>query len=451
MAIHDTTTTAHGPSRRRLLGYGAAAAAGALAAPGLLSACGDSGASASSQKAGPDAKADLVMTTWNIPADLVTYKKFAAEYTKTHPGVNIKVQVTPNGDFNQYLSTQLAGGNAPDIIRITWQGIGRWAQNGGLIALNDYLPKDYGSDFGSTFWKAAQLKGAVHGIPQHTDTFGTYYRKDVMAKVGATPPASLDDAWTWSEFLDLAREVKKATGKAAVAYGFEGVGTGYRWLPFLYMHGGKLLEDDLKTPAINSTEGVEAITWFRQLYDEGIIPKSNTIKGSVTASVENLFTSGDVGLMMWGDWIMGDIAKGLPQEQWDITYMPRDVSAASDLGGNLLSVSKTSKNPAVAADFIQFVCNADNMKYFCENDLFLPVRTSLSKAPLTFVSQSEQMGLFTQQATTVPAPMAAVETSPDFTAINQVLGDQLDLCFTGQQTPKETASKIADGIKSAVA
>lgn len=437
-------------SRRGLLTYGAAAA-GALAASPLLAACGGGSGGSSGQQAGADAKADLVLTTWNIPADLVTYKKFATEYKKAHPNVNIKVQATPNGDFNQYLSTQLAGGNAPDIIRVTWQGIGRWAKNGGLIPLNDYLAKDYGTGFGETFWNAASLAGKIHGIPQHTDTFGTYYRTDVLQKVDVKVPTSLEKAWTWDEFVTIAREVKKATGKAGLAYGFEGVGTGYRWLPFLYMHGGKLMEDDGKTPAIDSTEGVDAITWFQQLYSEGLILKSNTIKGSTTAAVENIFTTGQAGLMIWGDWIMGDIAKALPQPKWDVTYMPRDVSAASDLGGNLLSVSKTSKNPAVAADFIQYVCNEANMKYFCENDLFLPVRTSLAKTPLTFSSQSKQMALFTQQATTVPSSMAKVETSPDFTAINQILGDQLDLCFIGQQTPKATATNISDGIKSVTA
>jgi len=414
-----------------------------------LAACSASDASAGSSKVGPDTKADLVMTTWNIPADIVAYKKFAAEYKKTHPGVNIKVQVTPNGDFNQYLSTQLAGGNAPDIIRNTWQQIGRWAKNGGFVPLNDYLKKDYGKGFGETFWNAAQLDGKVHGIPQHTDTFGTYYRTEIMQTIGAKLPDSLDAAWSWDEFLSIAREVKKATGKAAVAYGFEGVNTAYRWLPFLYMHGGKLMEDDGKTPAIDSTEGVEAIAWFQQLYSEGLIPKSNTIKGSTTAAVENTFTSGQVGLMLFGDWIMAEIGKGLPQEKWNITYMPKDVSAASDLGGNLLSVSKNSKNPAVAADFIQFVCDQANMKYFCETDLFLPVRTALMDEKLEFASNSQQMSLFSEQAKTVPAAMAKVETLPNFASINQVLADQLDLCFIGSQSPKATAKNIADGIKNA--
>jgi multiple sugar transport system substrate-binding protein len=436
-------------SRRALLRY-AATGAGALALGPALAACSGPSTAPSGGTVNSKTKADLVLTTWNIPADLIAYRKFAAEYKKKYPGVNIKVQTTPNGDFNQYLSTQLAGGHAPDIIRNTWQQIGRWAQNGGFIPLDQYLSPDYGKGFGETFWKAAQLNGKIHGIPQHTDTFGTYYRTDVMKQVGAKIPSSLGEAWKWDEFVALAREVKKATGKAAVAYGFEGVNTAYRWLPFLYMHGGKLMEDDGKTPAINSTAGVEAIAWFQQLYNEGLIPKSNTIKGSTTAAVENTFITGEVGLMVWGDWIMNDITKGLSQDKWDITYMPQDKSAASDLGGNLLSVSKTSKNPAVAADFIQFVCNENNMKYFCETDLFLPVRTALMKAPLDFSSHKSQMSTFSTQATTVPASMAKVETLPDFASINQVLADQLDLCFIGQQSAKVTAANISDGIKNAV-
>lgn len=436
-------------SRRRMLGFGATAA-GAIAAGPLLSGCSGSSTSTGSPT-GADAKADLVLTTWNIPADLVAYKKYAAAYTKTHPGVNVKIQTTPNGDFNQYLSTQLAGGNAPDIIRNTWQQIGRWAKNGGFVPLDQYLSPNYKAGFGDTFWQAAQYNGKVFGIPQHTDTFGTYYRTDVMDKVGAKIPTSLDAAWTWDQFLSLAKEVKSATGKAAIAYGFEGVNTAYRWLPFLYMHGGKLMEDDGVTPAIDNQAGVETIAWFQNLYNEGLIPKSNTIKGSTTAAVENTFTTGQVGLMIFGDWIMGDIAKALKQSQWGATYMPRDVSAASDLGGNLLSVSKSSKNPGVAADFIQYICNEENMKDFCQTDLFLPVRTTLSSNKLEFSSQQKQMSLFTEQATTVPASMAKVETLPSFTSINQVLADQLDLCFIGQQTPQKTATAIASGIKSAVA
>ena len=91
------------------------------------------------------------------------------------------------------------------------------------------------------------------------------------------------------------------------------------------------------------------------------------------------------------------------------------------------------------------------MRYFCEHDLFLPVRTSLLGQPLKFTSNADAMQKFVQQAKTVPQPMVRVETSAKFDPINQVLGDELDLCFTGQQDAATTARKISDGIGRALA
>jgi multiple sugar transport system substrate-binding protein len=63
-----------------------------------------------------------------------------------------------------------------------------------------------------------------------------------------------------------------------------------------------------------------------------------------------------------------------------------------------------------------------------------------------FASNASTMRRFVQHASTVPAPMVAVETSARFDAVNQVLGDELDLCFTGQQDAATTARKIHDGV-----
>jgi multiple sugar transport system substrate-binding protein len=446
MATGTARAVAARLSRRQVLG--GALATGAVFGLPALAGCGSS--SSKPQAASSDAKADLILSSWQIPADIVAYTKLAADYTKTHPNVTIKVQETPGGDFNQWFTTQLAGGNAPDIILITWQQIGRYADNGGVITLDEYLPADYGADFQDQFWKAAQLDGKVHGIPQHTDTFATYYNKAILKEVGATVPTSLDQAWNLDQFKALLVEVKKATGKYGMVYGFGGPNTAYRWLPFLYMMGGKLLEDDNKTPAINNDAGVKAIDWFASLYREGLIPAANSIKGANDAATIKSFSSGDVGLMIYGDWIMTDVSKAIDPSKWDITYMPKDVTAASDLGGNLLAVSKSCKNPAVAADFITFVCNSANMKSFCETDLFLPVRKSLPADSLTFTKQSAQMGVFVEQAPTIPPAMASVETLPAFNPIQTVLADQLDLCFTGQQDATATAKNISDGIKDAV-
>ena len=428
-------------TRRRFLQLSGAGAVSALAG----TACGSGGGSGES-----GGGTRLVLSTWNVPEDIKTYTRFAEDYTRLHPGVTITVQVTPSGDFNQWFSTQLAANAAPDVIRMTYQTYGRYATNGGLTRLDELLPPGYGDDFVPAFWQAVRTERGVFGLPQHTDTFATYYHKDVLQRAGVTAPTELAKAWTWQEFGEVARKVKAVTGKYAFAYGFQGVNTAYRWLPILYMHGGKLVEDDLRTPAINNPAGIEAIDVTRGWYADGLIPPGDTIKATQDGTADQLFTSRTVGMLIHGDWIMQNFTS-LPAGSWDATYMIRSTGAASDLGGNVLAVTRSAKNRQVAADFVAFVCNQENMRYFCEHDLFLPVRKSLVDRELNFVANAPTMRKFVQQATTVPAPMVAVQTSAKFDAVNQVLGDELDLCFTGQQDAATTARKIHDGVGRALA
>lgn len=428
--------------RRDFLRIGSAGLAVAAVGP-TLAACGSG--------SGGGGSTDLVLSTWNIPEDIKTYTRFANEYAKAHKDVKIKVQVTPSGDFNQWFTTQLAGNNAPDIIRMTYQTYGRYSGNGALVELTDQLPKGYSSDFLPTFWHAVSTDKGVFGIPQHTDTFATYFNKAVMKRLDVTPPTNVAKAWTWDEFLALAKKVKKATGKYAFSYGFQGVNTAYRWLPILYMNGGNLLENDLKTPAINNSAGVEAIEFTRSWYKDGLIPPSDTIKATQDGTADQLFSSGNVGMMIHGDWIIQNITKAMPEKAFGVAPMIRSSGAASDMGGNLLAVTRSSKSPKVAADFISWVCSKQNMRYFCEHDLFLPVRKSFVGSHLDFTTEADVMNLFAAQAATVPSAMAKVETSAKFDSINQVLGDQLDLCFTGQQNATKTAKSIADGVARAVA
>ena len=50
---------------------------------------------------------------------------------------------------------------------------------------------------------------------------------------------------------------------------------------------------------------------------------------------------------------------------------------ADDLGGTCVAVSRDSKMPDVAADFVKFLVNEENMRDFVNTSQFLPVRKSL--------------------------------------------------------------------------
>jgi len=441
-------------SRRALLRRGAVAGglvalAAACAAPANNSAQPSSGGAAATPAAsGSDSgPANLVLSSWNNPGDLDSFKKIADAYHTQHANVSIDVQVTPSDNFDQWFGTRLAGGQAPDIMRIQYQQLGRYVQNGGLIDISKYLPDNYASQYLPTFWGSVQVNGGVYGIPEHTDTFATFYRTDVMQKIGITPPDSLDKAWHWDEFIDIARKVKAATGQYAFGYGYSGANTAYRWLPLLYMHGGKLLADDFKAPAIDSPEGVSALEWTQNLYKEGLVPPNNTIKGSQSTTARQYFIDGVIGMMLHGDWQLQTLKTALKDTDWGVTFMIQDKGKASDLGGNALAITKDAKNPKAAVDALLFIQNPQNTESFITDNVYIPVLASLAQKQIQYQYRPDVMQRFVQQAGTVPQSMAKVETLPQFADINLALADQLDLCITGQQTPAQTATAISDAVK----
>ncbi len=437
---------AAGLSRRSLLTGGLAAFG--LTSMSLLAACSTGSTKSAS---GSGSKKLTFSTPTDAVATIELFKDFAASFEKANKGTSVSVIENGAGNFDQWFQAHLAAKNAPDTLRITPTQIGTYIANGGMLDIAPYLPKNYGDDFNPTFWSQVSQGGKVFGIPQCVDTTAMFYRTSMLQQVGARIPSSPKDAWTWDEFIDICTEVKKITGKYAFSFQWS-TGAGYYWLPVLYQHGGQLMKSDFKTPAITSDEGIEALEWTRKWFTDGLISPDNTLQGTVGDAAINLFSSGQVGMMVNGDWKMTNVqAGGLKDEDWDVTYLFRDKNTASLVGGTIIGVSRDADNPELAARLAQWICDTENMKKYCEQTLFLPSRTSLRGDKTQYSYRPELVSRFLDQAAAIPQEMYKLQTSKSFSAINNVVSQQIPLCFTGQQTAKETAQNIASGITSAIA
>ena len=429
-------------SRRDFLKAGGGALLGASA----LSLAGCGGGNSGSQ--GGSTSGTLTFQTWAGNAEEKGFRQIIKAYEKKNSKAKINLQVVPFGQMYQKLQTTLAAGNAPDLARIQYQQMGFYSSKGALLDLSSYLPKNYGGAFTPALWSAVTYKDKPYGVPQHTDTMAIYYNVKMLKDAGVTSfPQSPDEAWTWDEFTKIANKLKK-TGAAkypfAVAWQDS---SSYRWLWFLFQHGGQLLTDDLSGPMINNAKGVETIAFTQSFFKNNLVPPSTSVKAST--QIENLFSNNTIAMMLDGDWLMPFLVQNM-KATWDVTYMIRDAQRASDLGGNAVVATKDAKNPTLAADFLKFLASPDQMKQFCITAQFIPTREKLVQQGLDYKLKPKEMNKFVQQSKTVPAKMAAEQTVPSFSSINQVLTDQLEAAFKTGQSPKKTAKAISDGIKQAI-
>lgn len=416
--------------RRQILAVAGISMAGALAA------CSGS----------PTGTTHLRLSSWNIPVDLDSYQAIADAFVADHPGTSVSVEVT-TGSFHQWFITRLAADLAPDIIRITPQQIGRYAANGSLVDLTDAVPKDYRKDWSDPFWAIGQREDGLFGIFQHTDNFITFYDREVMDRIGVKPPQRLEDAWTWKQFLEIAGEVKKATGKYAFSYGWSGADTAYRWMPLIYQNGGAFLGDDGLTPSMDSDEAIEALAFGRSWYEKGLVSPSNMSKSGGGHVDHDLFLTGQVGMALTNPEAIAAFDESM-KGKWGTAPMIRNSGEASDLGGNALAVTRSSKNPELAAELVAYLTSRESIQKFCHNGNWIPSRSSLDAKSIRYADHTDVMQQFIDQGSTIPLSMVKAQSGEFFSSLNAVFGDYLDLCLLGELTPQETSAQMMEAMLS---
>jgi len=311
--------------------------------------------------------------------------------------------------------------------------------------LSGKLDANYGADFLPTFWSAVKSGSKIYAVPANLDTEAVFFNADVFSAVGITPPSQIDKSWSWGEFIEVAKKLDSAK-KTAFPFGMAWQLTPYRWLQFLYQHGGQLLSNDLKTQMADSRESVETIRWLQSWFTEKLVPPSTAIKSSTDPGV--LFANGTLAMAIAGDWKIPALAAAIGDRfKWSVTYLPRDKAMAADVGGSCWGVSRTTKYPDEAIDFLKYLTAANVQSDFVGRSQYLPARTSLLKT-VKYLDHQEERRIFLDQAQTIPPHLVACVSIPQFSKINLKMGDELDLAFTAGQSPEITARNIADYIKS---
>ncbi len=399
-----------------------------------------SGTAACSRELNPrDGRVHLSFLAWGEGEEWSAFERIVAAYNRSQRETLVHLEQV-SYKFNEHLEVRLAAGQGPDLFRVSYTNLGRFVPSRSLIDLTPYLADNVAAGFSPALWNAISFGGKPHALPHHIDTSTVACNSQIMTRLGIKVPKTLAEAWTWEQFLDIGRAMQRrglAEFGFAMNWTFEGA---FRWLNFLHQHGGRMLEDDLKTPAIQSKEAVETLRWTQGWFTRRLTPANASTKTG--EDVHRLWSSGVIGMKF--DVGVNDNKLYPPSFPWELTFLPRDRKAAAELGGNAVGVSRDCKHPQAAADFLMFLCNERNMRDFCAISQYLPTRTALMDGGMHYPFRPEAVQVFVEQAKTIPAAFMRTETLPGFDRINRKLAEELNFCFAGARTP-ETALARLDG------
>jgi len=369
------------------------------------------------------------------------------DFEEKNPDIEIKPNQVPppsSGDYYTKIQTRIAANDSPDIFRIQYQKFGEFASEGALLDVTDIFETEK-ENYNPSLLTAVTFEDKIYGLPHHTDTAAVFYNKTYLDELGIEAPSTLEEAWTWEEFIDVATKIEDAgLADSGIAVNWSET-SAYRALPFFFQNGAAILNEDLKQGNADTPEVIESLTFLQDMF-ENHMSKGNSMKGSDDFNM--LFSSGNVGLLISGNWMIPKYETDMKDFEWGVTYMPIKESAASDLGGNGMAIPASSEHSEAAKKFLAYMGEADVMKAFVEKGLFLPARTDIIEPFNYDVKDQEMLNLFIEQSQTIPEELAQTVTTTNFSKINQALADILEELFISGTTPIDAAKSLNERINS---
>ncbi|WP_375425954.1 ABC transporter substrate-binding protein [uncultured Friedmanniella sp.] len=436
-------------NRRQVLlgGLGLGASAGLSACAGLTGkSTSDTPSSAAS---GAAVTGQLSFVNWSGDQEKKAFDAVIAAFQKAQPGITVKTETVPYASIQTNLDSRFQAGNPPDLFRVSYIDIGQYTSQDVLLDVSSTFDQAKIDTFVPGLWQGVVYDGKPYGVPHQIDTTAILYRKDAFEAAGLTAPTSLDEAWSWEQFADASRKLAGVVKGKQVPFIYDWQSAGaYRWLSWLFQAGGNLLGDDLKSPVIDSDQGRKAVEFTQSFFTNNWVARNTSVKSATYPDAA--FAGGTVAMAFAGDFLIPFIDDSIKKKfEYGAMPMPKDVAAASDLGGNAIVASKDGKNTEAAKLFLEFLVSEEQQRTFCESTGELPTLKSLTSAQLDFQVRPDLMKTFVEQATTITPEQVKQVTVPQFAQINAALQTELEKAFLGGASSADTVAALAAAVKKA--
>lgn len=298
-----------------------------------ISACGSeskpsaspSGASASptaAASASPSAAPKPVTLKIGLPGSYdITKKEIIDGFKAKFPTITLEITDTPWADFATKVTTQIAGGNPPDIWFQENAIVLNYGKRGVAEDLSPYVKRDLkADDYTANLLAAQSADGKIWGIPHGVNPSTLVYNKKLFADAGVPFPTK---NWTYEDMLGIARKLTKDTngdGKTDIYGMFVQSNITSGWYPWSKVAGGGIL-DATKTKAIVSDpKTIEGLTKWVGTIKEGLSPTQDIYKAN--GGVDQMFGNGKIGIMPVQYNVTATINKNFPNLDYDAIEMP---------------------------------------------------------------------------------------------------------------------------------
>jgi alpha-1,4-digalacturonate transport system substrate-binding protein len=375
--------------------------------------------------------------------ELDTTKAQIASFEKL-TGAKVKLDVIPYPSLDTQLQARLAAGNVPDVARLNNPGL--YIKDS--LDLEKYFGRKYAAEFlkGSTLQVTHPTTKKLIGVPYDLTVNGPFINVDMFKKAGVAVPTT----WNWADLIAAGKKVQKATGSE---YAFAIDKSGHRVSTAMSHFGAYMVDKNqrnvLPTSKFRAEKAVKLIT---DLYKADLAPRDLWIgTGTKYSSPTAIFLAQQTPIFFSGNWQVASLAK---DAKFDFAAVPnpKELNGGGWPGGKFLVAFNASKTPDLAAYFLHYLVDTEQLEAMDKAAFWLPTRADLVAKGVKYATRASDMDVFQADAGKTPAAAYGIQSVPTLTGnIYNKLRDLMTEVMAGKITAKQAIQIQSDYIDAQLA
>lgn len=326
-----------------------------------------------------DGIARITYMFWGDETEIENVTNTLNEFNAAHPHIIVEPWPVDRDDITEILTTLAAAGELPDTGFMTEELAINWARAGFLAApeiVGDEAPRDLIS---------FRWEGETVAYSSCVVQMVLYYDIDRFDAAGVDfPPKTAATAWTWDEFVDVAKTLTiDVNGNNAHSPNFDRYNVemyGFYLEPAVFQletwalsNGGGFFDpNDWRNVIINEPEAAEAIQRIADLYlVHGVMPRW----GSLDGNIDYWFLERNVAMAFNGSWSIGVWLSGAMNDHglnYSVAVPPSMGRSVTIATAGLAVQYEGSDHPEAAAEFLAWFADTRNNWSLIHGGIWMP-------------------------------------------------------------------------------
>lgn len=380
---------------------------------------------------------------WGNPDAIGVEEDIINTFQARNPNIKIEPVVSGYDEYHTKLLTLMAGGAAPDVMRVDSYFFLDFMLAGALREISDLIERDK-IDLQAYYPLGVEENsygGKIYGLPWGTAPLYILLNLKMFRSAGLALP-SMD--WDWDQFESLIKTFNKGSG-ADKQYGFAtSVLNLSSILPFVWANGGDLFDPPKKRFALDQPAAYQAIQKLADLYQQGYMPQD--MLNAPSNTVINRWFINDKLAMMGGaavDILTIQKIEGAEFEAWPSPN--GKIKETTVYKSNIVGISPGTRKLDAAWTFLTFLRGPDGEgEALYMKARRIPPTIDDPKYWAMYADPNKYPKLIAQNTTEISQVYGRLlPLRPGWLEVQQLVAPVLQSIFLGQESAQEGMRAIA--------